>query len=150
MSRKVSPRISDLAATFYAQNFSSLNAGAEYVLDSFPMLYRHALASAWGVFTEGELLLMLDACKDLMLTPQLIGCHLIAAVRNAIELSQAHEEWSVSPAVFIGKLNGLPVCVVAGLEVWCRAFFESEEFKKGDRAAIDYVAYISRKEGPAQ
>ena len=41
--KKISPRIEDQSREFLSANFSTLNAGAEYVLDGFPMLYNRAL-----------------------------------------------------------------------------------------------------------
>ena len=53
--KKISPRIEGQSQSFFSKNFNTLNAGAEYVLDGFPMLYNRALHEMRGHFSDGEL-----------------------------------------------------------------------------------------------
>jgi hypothetical protein len=46
--KKISPRIESQSQNFFSKNFNTLNAGAEYVLDGFPMLYNRALHEMRG------------------------------------------------------------------------------------------------------
>lgn len=62
--KKISPRIEDQGRIFLSTNFSTLNAGAENVLDGFPMLYNRALHEIKGHFSERELSFLVEAFQE--------------------------------------------------------------------------------------
>lgn len=122
---KLGPRISDTAATWLSAHFSSRNAGAEYILEAFPELYRRVLRDLDGRFTPGELSLMLDVMNGHMLTPQLAGQSLIISCVDSMDLDGTGEKWKIDPEGFTDSLQGLRPFELACLEIWARAFWES-------------------------
>jgi len=62
--KKISPRVEDQTRDFLSKHFYTINAGAEYVLDGFPMLYNRALYELKGRFTEEELSFLVETFKE--------------------------------------------------------------------------------------
>jgi hypothetical protein len=110
-----------------SETFASKHAGAELVLDAFPVLYRRGLADLKGQFSGPELSLLLDAFNGLYLTPGLLGQHLVASATDGIRLEGLAEKWGVEPDSFLARLDSLSFFEKACLEIWLRAYWESGE-----------------------
>lgn len=123
---KTAPRISDKSADFYRDKFESMNAGLEYVLDAFPALYRYTLDGLRGKFVQPELMLMIDVCNGLWLTPRMAGQHLSAQVADGIALDKLDEKWNIDGAELNGKIAGLSIFEAACLELWVQAFWAQD------------------------
>ena len=87
--KKISPRIEDQTREYLSTHFSTLNAGAEYVLDGFPMLFNRALYELKGRFTAGELSFLVEAFKETKLSAQLAGQQLKIYCDDAHDVSKA-------------------------------------------------------------
>ena len=125
MLKPVGPKITQKSFDFYAATFATTNAGTAYTLESFPALYRHTLIRELrGKFERQELLLMLDVCNGLVLTPGMAGQHLTADVSDGIALDGLADKWEIDGAALLTKLQGLSIFQLHCLEVWCRAYWE--------------------------
>lgn len=145
MNRKVSPRIDIGAHEYYRQSFSSPHAGVEYVLEAWPLLYREVLSNVRGAFKRNELHLILQACNDMDLDPNIAGHRLSLAVADYIRLDQGAEQWQLDdPGGFLERIMALPRMDRACLEIWGRAFWESGAHLKGEDAPNAWVAQLLR------
>jgi len=126
MPKKCSPLISDQAIEFYSSQWYNLNAGVTYTLESYRDLYRRTLHEMRGKFEEGELMLMVDVCNGLMLTPQLAGQQIIANVADGCDLDGLDKKWKISKIELVEKLKSLPIFALACLEVWACGFWCSK------------------------
>jgi hypothetical protein len=125
MLKPVGPKITAKSFDFYAATFATTNAGTAYTLESFPALYRHTIVrELMSRFTRGELLLMLDVCNGLVLTPGMAGQHLLADVSDGIALDGLAEKWEIDGPALLTKLQALSIFQAHCLEIWCRAFWE--------------------------
>lgn len=124
---KTAPRISDKSAALYKSIFGNTNAGMEYIGDAFPALYRHAIDDLRGKFTRGELMLMIDVCNGLWLTPMMAGQHMISQVSDGIALDGLDEKWEVDGKELNKKIADLTIFEAACLELWVQAFWQQDE-----------------------
>jgi hypothetical protein len=137
--KNVSPRISPKSQEFYAESFDSINAGAEYVLDAFPALYRRTIQLLKGRFSRGELMLMIDVNNGLWLTPGHAGQHMDIQVADGIALDALDEKWEIDGRALNAKIGALTIFEAACLELWVNAFWAQD-----DHANIEeYVAALS-------
>lgn len=128
---KIGPRIDEKTATWFERNFGSRNAGAEFVLDAFPGLYRETLRGLRGRFTAGELSLILDVMNGTMITPQFVGHTIAANIEDGMRLDRLDQKWKTDARGFITKLQNLELFHLAALEIWARAFWEGGYFERG-------------------
>lgn len=124
---RTAPRISDKSAALYKSLCGNPNAGMEYIGDAFPALYRHTLDDLRGKFTRGELMLMIDVCNGLWLTPMMAGQHMIAQVSDGIALDGLDEKWEVDGKIMNEKIARLSIFETACLELWVQAFWQQED-----------------------
>jgi hypothetical protein len=129
---KTAPRIMDKSAEWYRQSFSSLNGGLEYVIDSFPQLYRLTLHSLKGRFSRGELMLILDVNNGLWLTAQHAGQHLSAQVADGISLDELDKKWEIDGSDLNAKVGALTIFESACMEIWTKAFWEAASRENQD------------------
>lgn len=120
---KTAPRISDKSAEFIPTQFPSLNAGLEYIADSWPALHRKALAETMGEFNKKELALVIDVFNSCALTPGLAGQHLAPAVADGISFEGLDKKWGVDRAKILRKIAGLTSFQAAAIEIWAAAFW---------------------------
>jgi hypothetical protein len=125
--KTVSPRISESSHAFYATLTGTTNAGAQYVLDAFPMLYMYTLNSLKGQFERRELMLIIDANNDFTLQPGLAGQHMKLQVANGISLRHLDEEHQIDGTELIAKIEGLDRFEVACLELWVKAYWVQDD-----------------------
>ena len=125
--KPIAPRISDKAAEFLSKSFRSLNAGAEYVIDSFPVLYTRTLYELkfrlTNKLTRGELSLIIDIFNATALTSSLAGQHIIASVEDGCDLDGLDEKWDIRKIKLTEKLKSLPIFSLACLEIWANGFW---------------------------
>jgi hypothetical protein len=141
MLKPVGPKISQKSFDFYGANFATVNAGTAYTLESFPALYRHTLLRELrGKFERQELLLMLDVCNGLVLTPGMAGQHLLADVSDGIALDGLAEKWEIDGPALLAKLQALSIFQAHCLEVWCRAFWE----QSGEPESVEIEKWVEQ------
>lgn len=136
---KIGARITDQTAEFLRSTFGSINAGGEFIAGSFPALYQRTLRDMRGLFTLGELSLMLDIHNGTILNPGLAGQHIMAAVRDSIELDGAGEKWGVELATIMKKLSDLPVHSRSVLEIWACAYWSGDHHTSTTKSDV-YLA----------
>jgi len=125
---KLAPRIATKSADWYKQNFTTLNAGAEYTLEAIPQIYRLTMAyELKGKFSRGELMLMIDVNNGLVLTSQSAGQHIKAQVSDGIALDHLDEKWKVDGAKLNKKVDALTFFQSFCLEIWILAYWENHE-----------------------
>jgi hypothetical protein len=140
--KKISPRIEDQSREFLSTNFSTLNAGAEYVLDGFPMLYNRALHEMRGHFLEGELSFLVEAFKETKLSPQLAGQQFKIFCEDAMTFRKLDDKWKIKNDVFLKKIRDITSFQIACLEIWAKKFWFAK-WKKGERSLREYVKFLT-------
>ena len=105
--KKISPRIEGQSQDFLSKNFNTLNAGAEYVLDGFPMLYNRALHETRAHFSVNELSFLVEAFKETKLSPQLAGQQFKIFCDDAMTFRKLDDKWKIKSDEFLKKIEGL-------------------------------------------
>ena len=145
MARKaIAPHISEASAKFYADQFTTLNYGTTYTLDSFPVLYQHTLHDLKSVFSEPELMLMIDVFNATALMPQLAGQHFEIQVRDGIELDGRAEKWKIDRDVMLKKIAALPIFSLACLEIWANGFWYGNEENQKDLDGEQFREWVKQ------
>ena len=139
--KKISPRVEDQSREFLSTNFSTLNAGAEYVLDGFPMLYNRALYEMRGYFSDGELSFLVEAFKETKLSPQLAGQQLKIFCDDAMTFRKLDDKWKIKGDAFLKKVEDITSFQIACLEIWAKKFWFAK-WKKGDKSLREYVKLL--------
>ena len=134
----ISLRISDKARECLADNFSGPNTGANYVLDSFPTLYRATLRELKGRFTRSELMLLVDCMDATMLTPGLCDDVASNAV-DAMALDALDEKWEVDREALVARLTALTAFQVAVLNIWTNAVWYGGGDERPERSLDEYI-----------
>ena len=140
--KKISPRIEDDSREFFSTYFNTLNAGAEYVLDGFPMLYNRAIHELRGRFTHEELAFLVEAFKTIKLSPQLAGQQLKIFCDDAMMFGKLDERWGLKKDIFFQKIENIASFQIACLEIWAKKFWFSR-WKKGERDLLEYVKTLA-------
>jgi hypothetical protein len=120
---KTAPRISKSAAEFIPEYFRTLNAGLEYIIDSWPVLYRYTLDHLKKHFSRGELMLMIDVFNATALTPRIAGQHIQLSVDDGMKLDRLDEKWNVNRNDLNAKLESCTIFERACLEIWANGFW---------------------------
>jgi hypothetical protein len=136
--KKISPRIEVQSQDFLSKNFNTLNAGAEYVLDGFPMLYNRALHETRAHFSVNELSFLVEAFKETKLSPQLAGQQFKIFCDDAMTFRKLDDKWKIKSDEFLKKIEGLTSFQMACLEIWAKKFWFAK-WKKGDKNLREYV-----------
>lgn len=140
--KKISPRIEGQSQDFLSKNFNTLNAGAEYVLDGFPMLYNRALHEMRGHFSEAELSFLVEAFKETKLSPQLAGQQFRIFCDDAMTFRKLDDKWKIKSDAFLKKIEDLTSFQMACLEIWAKKFWFAK-WKKGDKNLKEYVKLLT-------
>ena len=122
--KKITPRISDKTEQFLSENFKTINAGAEFTLEIFPVLFSRTLNSLKGRFTAEELSLMIDVFNTTILTTGIAGQHLHFGCVDSIELDGSDAKWDVDKTTFLNKTRDLKPFEAACLEIWVKGFWQ--------------------------
>lgn len=128
------PKITDEAAEFYRKYFPvSFNASLTFVLDAFPSFYTRTLAEMRGVFSRGELGLILDVLNGhgmLLLSshhaPALIGQHIALEIHDALCLTPGlAETWKIDDIFgLMERINRLTIFQKICIEIWASGFWK--------------------------
>ncbi len=122
---KITARISDQSANWLSEMFATKTSGAELIIDAFPTICKRVLAGFRDRFSANELALMIDNFNGLILTPQMLGQHVLANVADGIALDHQDKKWQVNKEDFLDRLKALAPIEHACLEIWLRGFWES-------------------------
>ena len=116
--RKTTPRISDNTSVWLEQNFKTFNAGTEYVIEAFRVLYSRAIEQARHKFTPEEQELIVDAFQARPMSSVMAGEHLRNYCCNGMDLDKLDRKWSVQRNAIISKMEALTHAECVCLEVW--------------------------------
>ena len=137
---KITVRLMPDTEKWLAETFERKSPGAEMVLEMAQGLYRRMMRDLKGVFTEEELLLMIDVLNSTLLTPRMAGEHLLADCEDAIKLDGLDGLHGVDPGKFLEKLRGLSPYQVAWLEIWVKAYWWHHEEHGDPREYVESLA----------
>lgn len=131
--RKTAPRINDRAAEEIATYFPSLNFGLEFILNSWPVLFRTTLLSLRGRFSHEELNRIVDLFKTVQVHPDLAGDFLSSILRGQID-KQGMD------AGILGKITYMTRWEHHVIEIWASTWHLNDK-PENDRA--DYIADLA-------
>ena len=120
--KNIGPRISEEAAEYLGAYFQSLNFGAQFVLESWPVLHRFALKEMRGLFSKNELKLLLDAHNHYTPTSQTTGLLFPIQILNSCDMDRLDAKWSVDKEELMEKIACLKTFYRHSLEVWASGF----------------------------
>ncbi|MFA5445269.1 MAG: hypothetical protein WC262_09905 [Bacteroidales bacterium] len=140
MRRKISPRVEENAHAILKEVFGTSNAGAEFVLNSWPALYKRTIHDLKGRFDFDELMLMVDAMNGKMLTPGIAGQHIDANVVDGIDLDRLDEKWGIDGTRLKEKVGALSIFDRACLEWWIQGFWTNHDSWENQREGAEKYA----------
>lgn len=125
MKKNIAPKIENGAAEWISSMFPSLNAGATFMLEAMPDIYRQSLAEM--NFDNDELVIIIDVLKDHNKTmckgsASMAGRYLPLKIKDACR-DHDHDD----PESFPFRINNLPRFHVVCLEIWAANFWQQKE-----------------------
>lgn len=129
---KVSPKITTQTEAWLKSNFKTLNQGAGYAVEAFPILIKRALRELEGQFAAEELCLIIDVFNATTLTPQLVGQQLVPKVEDGIDLDGLAQKWGAAGDTLLDKLRNLHYLQATALEIWACNFWHGKEKNLGE------------------
>ena len=123
MKKQVNPKIEKETYNFMSQTFKSADAGLTHAIESFPFLYNKALSEIKGLFTRGELYLIIDVFNGLTLTSQNAGEHLLEECSKEIDIDKLDIKWRVDKDGLEQKINALTSFQTACVEIWANVYW---------------------------
>ena len=129
--KKIGPRIDNEVYDSYAliPAFKTSNAGVEYAMDMFPLLYRKTLLELKGMFLYNELKLIINVVIKQNLDPRTAGQYLLTSLSTAIQVDNLHEKYSVDPDSLIEKVDKLTSFQTACLELWAWGWQKTDDIE---------------------
>ncbi|MEA1898286.1 MAG: hypothetical protein U9N53_11570 [Bacteroidota bacterium] len=129
--KKIGPRVDDEVYDSYVRipAFKTSNAGVEYAMDMFPLLYRKTRLELKGIFLYNELKLIIKVVIKQNLDPRTAGQYLLTSVDTAIQVDNLHEKYSVDPDSLTGKVNKLTSFQKACLELWAWGWQKTDDIE---------------------
>lgn len=125
--------ISERTSNFIDTWFDKRNPGIEFILETFYYTYNHALAEIKGLFTDAELNLIIDAFNGTLLTPQIIGQHLLPQMEDSCKFEFLDEKWEVKKDDLLKKISGLTNFQKAAVEMWATTLWQKHNGEKIDK-----------------
>ena len=129
----VSPKIHPDAAHWIKHTFPTLNAGATFLLNSFPYIYRYSVAEIKEVFTPTELaglLRLLSAHTSVLMSAYqyhsgILGHHVPLIIRETHKLNpNLFTHWGIPNAEELAeRIANLPFCCRIVLEIWVTRYW---------------------------
>jgi hypothetical protein len=143
---KVNPNINTNSANFYSSTFKSRNAGCEYALAAFPILYKKTLFELRGRFDAEELKLMLELFNGRDVSPDMVGQHLTTGVIETILLDfDSKRLLNLSVDELKAKVEALSAIEAACLEIWATGYWRMNYVDR--RTLNKYVSALVKANG---
>lgn len=130
----VAPKIQAASAAWYEDMFPNLNAGVTFTLNCFPSFYRYTIMEIRGMFSLGELCMILDILNGhgamllaYQTSPSMVGYHLAFEIEDSFHVypGSYEEKWKIDdPKGFIERIRTLTMFQKICLELWASAFWE--------------------------
>ena len=119
----IGPKITPQCHELMTSMFDRPGTGAAYIMDALPNLYSGTLQELAGLFSRGELMLMLDVQNGDLISGFSAGHHIGPNVRDGITLDELNKKWEIDGPALVDKMSGLTIFQSACLELWCQAFW---------------------------
>jgi hypothetical protein len=117
------PRADESVKAFFTRFFGSANGGAEYVVQSWPMLFRRTTATVLARLSLAERSAVIDSYNGTLLTPAFAGVALWQHMRDSIELEALADKWGIDGPALLLTLAEMAVFDLACLEVWACGYW---------------------------
>ena len=129
--KNIGPRIDDEVYDSYKliPAFKSSNAGVEYAMDVFPLLYKKTLLELKNIFLYNELKLILKVVIKQNLDLRTAGQYLLTSLSTAIEIDSLHKKYSVDPDSLMEKVDKLTAYQKACLELWAWGWQKTDDIE---------------------
>ena len=129
--KNIGPRIDDEVYDSYKliPAFKSSNAGVEYAMDVFPLLYKKTLLELKNIFLYNELKLILKVVIKQNLDLRTAGQYLLTSLSTAIKIDSLHEKYSVDPDSLMEKVDKLTAYQKACLELWAWGWQKTDDIE---------------------
>ena len=136
----IGPRISETTRDCLARLWPTANAGAEWILGSFPNLYERTLVELKGHFVKEELVLVLDIADLIVFFPEMAGQMLLHCLMDPLTLPvlRANCDDTIDFDHLEQKVRSLRHYQRTVLEIWAQAY----RLVSGTVSRADYVAKV--------
>ena len=125
--KRTSPRLEDSTRVWLSGHFSSVNSGAEYILEAFAAVGKRFSHAIKEKFTREEKLLLLDCQNGHMLSAPVAGQSIVFGVYDSIKYDRLDEKWGVDADALKEKLREMSLPELTFLEIWCQGFWEQHD-----------------------
>ena len=123
MKKSIAPKIEHAAAEWISSMFPSLNAGATFILEAMPNMYRQSLSEIGSQFMDNELSAIIDILKEQggKISAPMAGRTLPLKIED---LCRDNDEY---PESFSNRINDLPRFHLVCLEIWAASFWQQKD-----------------------
>jgi len=123
-ARKITPRINKETVRFLEFNFNTINAGAEYCLNSVPTFYsRYATSCIHNVFSKDEIKVLRYLLGNTTISPLLAGSHIPILIDDDFVFGLWCKKYNVDKDLLISKIRKLSLPELFCLEIFAFAKF---------------------------
>lgn len=115
MKKNIAPKIENGAAEWISSMFPSLNAGATFILEAMPDIYRKSLEEM--NFIDEELMMILDVLQD----------HGKTMCRGSADMAGRYLPLKIADTeneTLLNHINDLPRFSIVCLEIWAANFWQ--------------------------
>lgn len=127
---QVAARITPTHEQWLKEFFKTKSAGAEFILPWAVDTFFRAVNGIKSIFSAGELKTIVEAYKDVKLTPdQSRLAYLQLRIQDACDLDLLHTKHGSSKGSLEAKLKKLDDTQATALMVWATSYWVSKEFE---------------------
>ena len=98
----------------------------EYIILTSKAMYQRSMVALKGMFSKGELSLIIDVMNGTMLSPAMPGESLRGNVPDGIALDWLDEKWGIDGQALVEKIKNLGLAECSTLELWANGFWYGE------------------------
>jgi len=138
----VTPQLNQETAEWVDKYYPTKYKGAQTTLEAMPQLFLATIAEIKGIFSKGELSLIIDVMNGVSITPQIMGRHVLANVSDAMALDDHHKKWDVEKTTMTNKLSECTIFQKATLEIWAVGFWEGAWNKGYSRTEEEFSRWL--------
>lgn len=107
-TRIASPRISQITVDFLRDHFGTINAGAEYILNSIPVIFNRFHAFQFlQEFRPIEFDFLYDKCARKLDSPFNAGHNILTIVEEKSIMTEEFDNYGIKPEAFISKIKAM-------------------------------------------
>jgi len=137
---KVGPKVTASTKETLARLWRTTNAGAQWVLGSFPGLYSRTMRELKGCFSKDELGLMLDAAEHIVFYPEVAGQFFQFSLMNSMSRPTLEANYeAIDFDELVERIRNLTAYQRAVLEVWAQAYGHTD----GDVSRGEYIGQLT-------